>query len=552
MKFEKQVSLKWAIALVLIACLVSSSIVYYVFAVSPSSTFTISSGVYPGAPSYTVWREGSNYFAKDANGEIDYSGTNASYVIESAINALTAGGKIFIKAGTYILSATLNLVNNLILEGEGFSTILRDESQNTVSPQNVIYASGKNKIAIRNLMVQGNAGTTDLADRPNGHGITFDNVTDFIIENVRCEYLRQSGINIGPSVTCENGLLNNIECVGYRMALLNVGKGKKISLNNFYGKSIEGLLIEHGPCEKINFNNVIVEMDESVAVGAGYAIQVLANEGDIKEVSISNAKVWGKWLCGVRVYATLVGTTNYNIERVTLSNIICDMREANSNYGFWLGADSGSILDNLDMTNCQSYGAAAVDGFRFDNVKSARVVNCLSKLSSQQGFGVFGGSVVHFLNCKALDNNVQNLAGNSGFYVDNSTVYLVNCLATDDRATKLQDYGLRGVTATSYLNAWDNDFRNNKIAGVLVGTNNVWYGKYNQGFVTENSGTATITASTTVTFNHGLAGTPTHVECGFQNAGYGSWIWSATSTQITITVTTSGTYTFSWYAEYKP
>ena len=76
--------------------------------------------------------------------------------------------------------------------------------------------------------------------------------------------------------------------------------------------------------------------------------------------------------------------------------------------------------------------------------------------------------------------------------------------------------------------------------------------KNNQGFKTENSGTATISASTTVTFNHGLAGTPTHVECGFKAIGYGSWKWSATSTQITIQVTSTGTYTFSWYAEYKP
>jgi hypothetical protein len=69
---------------------------------------------------------------------------------------------------------------------------------------------------------------------------------------------------------------------------------------------------------------------------------------------------------------------------------------------------------------------------------------------------------------------------------------------------------------------------------------------------TYNCGTATITASTSVTFNHGLAGTPTHVECGFKTLGYGTWRWSATSTQITITVQNSGTYTFSWCAEYRP
>jgi len=66
---------------------------------------------------------------------------------------------------------------------------------------------------------------------------------------------------------------------------------------------------------------------------------------------------------------------------------------------------------------------------------------------------------------------------------------------------------------------------------------------------TENWGTDTISATTTKTFNHALIGTPTHVEIGWKDTGYGDWKWSATSTQITITVTTSGTYAFSWYAK---
>ena len=83
-----------------------------------------------------------------------------------------------------------------------------------------------------------------------------------------------------------------------------------------------------------------------------------------------------------------------------------------------------------------------------------------------------------------------------------------------------------------------------------VGTNTKIFG--NQGFVTENSGTATISASTSVVFAHGLVGTPTHVAVGFKTTGYGSWIWSADATNITITVAVSGTYDLTWDAEYKP
>ena len=155
MKFEKQVSLKWAIALVLIACLVSSSIVYYVFAVSPSSAFTISSGVYPGAPSYTVWREGSNYFAKDANGEIDYSGTNASYVIQSVINTFTSGGKIFFKQATYQLSTALTLKAYTTLEGENWNTIIKSTSNIRAIQMVGTDPNGEYGITIRNLCIEG-------------------------------------------------------------------------------------------------------------------------------------------------------------------------------------------------------------------------------------------------------------------------------------------------------------------------------------------------------------------------------------------------------------
>ena len=75
--------------------------------------------------------------------------------------------------------------------------------------------------------------------------------------------------------------------------------------------------------------------------------------------------------------------------------------------------------------------------------------------------------------------------------------------------------------------------------------------KYNQGYVTENSGTATF-SGTSVTFAHGLAGTPTGVWASFNSTGYGGWTWTANSTHITITVANTGDYTVYWRAEYKP
>lgn len=105
MNIQKR-SLGIAVGFLLIGVLVGTIVSY---AASNGTTFTISQGIYPGAPSYTIWKEGSIYYAKNAYGLIDYSGADASTVIQAAINALTSGGKILVKNGIYELYAGINL-----------------------------------------------------------------------------------------------------------------------------------------------------------------------------------------------------------------------------------------------------------------------------------------------------------------------------------------------------------------------------------------------------------------------------------------------------------
>jgi len=68
-----------------------------------------------------------------------------------------------------------------------------------------------------------------------------------------------------------------------------------------------------------------------------------------------------------------------------------------------------------------------------------------------------------------------------------------------------------------------------------------------------NSGTATISASTSVVVTHGLAGTPTNVRVTLGTTGAGDYyVDTFTSTQFTVHVANSGTYTVYWEATYKP
>jgi hypothetical protein len=123
-------------------------------------------------------------------------------------------------------------------------------------------------------------------------------------------------------------------------------------------------------------------------------------------------------------------------------------------------------------------------------------------------------------------------------------------VSTDIQATKTQNIGIN----EGYGNY--NLIVNNYVAGNL-GPGIAKYGantkvKNNIGYVTENSGTATIPAgATSVTVAHGLAATPSKVLVT-PRANIGSvWVSARNSTHITISCSTAPTTDtiVDWYAE---
>jgi len=91
-------------------------------------------GVREETASYIIFKVGTTYYAKNGEtGEIEFSGTDAATVIQSAIDAIgSKGGKIFIKSGVYEISKPIKVnwdADQFISiqgEGEGYNrTILR-------------------------------------------------------------------------------------------------------------------------------------------------------------------------------------------------------------------------------------------------------------------------------------------------------------------------------------------------------------------------------------------------------------------------------------------
>jgi hypothetical protein len=76
--------------------------------------------------SYVVWRKNSTYYAKNgATGAVQYSGTNASAVIQAAMDALTSGESIFLQHNTYVLTSDLVSSNKSHLTIRGDNAVLQ-------------------------------------------------------------------------------------------------------------------------------------------------------------------------------------------------------------------------------------------------------------------------------------------------------------------------------------------------------------------------------------------------------------------------------------------
>lgn len=125
--------------------------------------------------SYVVWYDSvaAEFKARNgATGVIDYKGANAATVIQAVHDALTTGGRIFLRRGEYSIGATLT-IDNMYVEmfGEGpgatTGTILKLADSADV---NLMELDNATFFHLHNLKLDGNS-----ANNTSGIGISADN-----------------------------------------------------------------------------------------------------------------------------------------------------------------------------------------------------------------------------------------------------------------------------------------------------------------------------------------------------------------------------------------
>lgn len=116
-------------------------------------SFTISSGIYPGAPTYTIFTETIGgtpwYYAKNAYGAImnSWSSTNAMTTIQQTVTATPKYGKVVVNCDITV-STPLNILKTITYEHNGLATLNSDYiiiGNDTIRTQNAtIYVQGVN------------------------------------------------------------------------------------------------------------------------------------------------------------------------------------------------------------------------------------------------------------------------------------------------------------------------------------------------------------------------------------------------------------------------
>jgi len=102
--------------------------------------------------------------------------------IQTAINLLISGGRIILLEGTYNIATNITMGNDIILEGQGWNTILSFTGAGTGSDYYYFIMKNKSRIVIRDLKFSfGHAG-----ESKEGH-IDIAGATDITFENILFE-----------------------------------------------------------------------------------------------------------------------------------------------------------------------------------------------------------------------------------------------------------------------------------------------------------------------------------------------------------------------------
>lgn len=478
--------------------------------------FTSPSDVYP-----------KMYFARNGlTGDIDFSGTDASTVIQNAINALSEG-TIFIKRGLYLLSNYINIgKSNIALKGEGLSTILK--MQNGVNKGLLLLNKDgavtpyPSNIVIENLTLDHNG-----QNQTAGSTLYLDYANDVIVRN--CVIMNGYNNNIRTLGSSENPVYRHIVEGNYIKTSFNSDNVMGLARDSVYRNNIIEDTKTGGAMTSGGGRDVLVEGNIFIN-NLGYAAISLERFSEFYRVSICNNILMGNSGSGIRLASGSLTAEFHEIS--IIGNIISDQQNISiSARGLINGVIEGNVIKNsgnfaINISGENTFPSNHViisnnvieNSYAGINVTEYSKELCIvgNSIKNAQRHGIFVRTGSNSLVCfnrvinpsLGADNTYDGIQlANWGSTLCTNTLVQGNIITSEGDAR--MKYGINENSGSSAVNRIIHNLVSGAVTANIRKTGMATIVKWNSGYITENSGAATITAGATyVDVLHGLDITP--------------------------------------------
>lgn len=487
------------------------------------------------------------YGGASSAGSID--GTSAGAVIQAANDALTSGGIIFIKQGTYTINSQIQLSEGVEIWGEGIDRTKLISGGNN---DPLLRLRGSNT-AVRYCTLDGNKteNTILLLTRMNATDPEYYNM---VVDSVKIRGILSTGhwllcawdeesawkvhnVIVKDSIIEDYGTLNTaadnvsfsyIDGVFVQNTIFkNLGR-----VINFY-RSKNGLF------ENVTFEDIDTYASLEVNGRDFIGKNIIVNGG--QGIKIERCATTDIYVNNVMIDAiirnvssngvTITDDATYPVKKIKL-NLIIENESPTTGSGVAIGTSTGVGVEDVDI-NLIAHKMYASGVYISDSAKRVKISGTIKNCNQANG-AWYAVAVINATDIELIDLNIY-----------------------DDQGTATQIYGVKVDGGT--VNLWQGGkivASNTKLALTNGGTvENI---RDVTGYVTENNGTATFSgdgATTTFNIAHGLAVTPTFYTAEpLTSDARADHLLSVDSTNITITFDTappSGTdnVKFSWKAE---
>jgi parallel beta-helix repeat protein len=261
-----------------------------------------------------------------STGKIEYSGTDAATVINSAIAVLTNGSRILVKAGDYTLTATLLVSSKqgIVLEGEG-----RHATKLTAQhADHVIKVTGSKNVTVQGFYINGNRATYSTLD-----GIHMGNSPFTVVQDCWIVATGRDGVRVFNASTYSKVLRNWIggsqdsEKVGWDGVWVDGGSAFCIVAHNHVIKALYvGIELDGNSHHCIASENVVEYCGEDASdVWPGIKLYGVSGAVVIGNV-IKNCYQHGIY-SGVSAQNMLIASNTFNSATLKAAMTIC--------FGLW-------------------------------------------------------------------------------------------------------------------------------------------------------------------------------------------------------------------------